>query len=283
MEPVHEHAVAGPKQENPGQGFHTRRDPRELQHLTASDLEQQSFDKVILPLGSLESHGPHMPFGTDALTAHLISHEIAARVPRTIVLPPVNYGVSVHYQDFPFTVSLGFETMTAIITDILESVYREGIRKCFIFNGHDGNIAPIEAASRTVKVRHPDFFIVSLDAWWQTLSSVLPPGFFEVWGGLGHGGEGEMSMGLALFPGLCKPELAAGVVPTLPPNLDIKWLFSELTSCGATGDPCRGTRGKGLAMKNALVDTIVSGLNALDACGWDYRSPEAKNRLSRDR
>jgi creatinine amidohydrolase len=110
------------------------------------------------------------------------------------------------------------------------------------------------------------------------ITSLLPSGFFEVWQGLGHGGEGEMSLGLALFPELCMPDQAVGVVPALPPHLDIKWLFAELTDCGATGDPTKGTREKGLTMKRVLIDTVVSGLTTLDACGWDYRSPVVKFR-----
>ncbi|MDD1728477.1 MAG: creatininase family protein [Methanospirillum sp.] len=244
-----------------------------MQHLTGADVEHREFDKVILPLGSLECHGPHLPFGTDTFTAYLLSLEIAEHVPGTIVLPPVNYGVSEHYRDFSFTVSLRPGTETTLIEDILESIYREGIRKCFIFNGHDGNISSIEIASRNVKVLHPDLMIVSLDAWWQTLIPLLPSDFFEVWQGLGHGGEGEMSISLALFPELCRPDVAVGVVPNLPPQLDVKWLFTELTNCGATGDPTKGTTEKGRYMKQVLVDTIVSGLISLDACGWDYRSP----------
>jgi creatinine amidohydrolase len=87
-----------------------------------------------------------------------------------------------------------------------------------------------------------------------------------------------MSMSLALFPELCMPDQAVGVVPSLPPHLDVKWLFTELTDCGATGDPTKGTREKGLIMKQVLIDTVVSGLITLDACEWDYRSPEVKNR-----
>ncbi len=249
------------------------KDIRELQHLTAADEENRSFDKVILPLGSLESHGPHLPYGTDALTAYHLSLEIAGRVPGAIVLPLINYGVSEHYRDFPFTISLRPATETAILEDILESVYREGTRRCFIMNGHDGNIPCIDIAARTVKVRHPDMKIVSLDAWWETLTPLLPPGFFEVWQGLGHGGEGEMSMGLALFPELCIPDKAAGVVPDLPMHLNVKWLFNELTNTGATGDPTKGNREKGLKMKEVLIDTIVSELQKLDANGWDYHSP----------
>jgi creatinine amidohydrolase len=118
--------------------------------------------------------------------------------------------------------------------------------------------------------------IVGLDAWWNMIGPLLPPGFFEVWNGLGHGGEGELSIALALFPELCQPEHAKGVVPDLPANLDVRWRFSEITNTGASGDPTRASREKGLAMKEALVNAIVTALQKLDACGWDYRSPEVK-------
>jgi len=58
-----------------------------------------------------------------------VALDIAAKVPKTAVLPPVNYGVSEHYKEFPFCVSLSFDTEIALLKDILESVYREGIKK----------------------------------------------------------------------------------------------------------------------------------------------------------
>lgn len=251
-----------------------KKNPLEIQHLTAADYKAAPFEKVILPLGSLESHGPHLPFGTDALTAYLVALDIAARLPKTAVLPPVNYGVSEHYKDFSFTVSLQFETEIVLLRDILESVYREGIRKVFIMNGHDGNISPIEVAARSAKVAHPDFKIVTLDAWWMMVGNLLPPDFFEVWSGLGHGGEGETSICLALFPELCDPSKAVGVVPHLPPYVEVKWKFNELTNTGATGDPTKGPREKGLKIRQVLVDTMVKVLTDLDKNDWEYRSPE---------
>ncbi len=248
----------------------------EVQHLSAADFRQSPFEKVILPLGSLESHGAHLPFGTDALTAWLLALDIAARLPKTAVLPPLNYGVSEHYRDFSFTVSVQFETQIAFLRDILESVYREGIRKVFVMNGHDGNIAPLEVASRSAKVAHPDFKIVSLDAWWNMIGDLLPKDFFAVWNGLGHGGEGETSICLELFPELCDASKAAGVVPHLPKYLDVKWLFKELTNTGASGDPTKGTREKGRKMREVLVEAMVKALSELDRNGWDFRSPEVK-------
>lgn len=248
----------------------------EIQHLTVADYKKAPFEKVILPLGSLEGHGPHLPFATDALTPYLLALEVVKHVDKTAVLPPVNYGMSEHYKEFPFTVSLQPETEIAIIRDIVESVYREGIRKVFIVNGHDGNIAPIEIATRTMKVAHPDIKIASLDAWWNMIGSLLPVDFFEVWNGMGHGGEAEISIGLALFPELCEPENACGVVPNLPPYVDIKWRINELTNCGATGDPTKGSQEKGLKMKEVLVNAIVNVIRELDDSDWDYRSPEVK-------
>jgi creatinine amidohydrolase len=255
-----------------------KKNPREIQHLTAEDYRDDPFEKVILPLGSLESHGGHLPFGTDALTAYLLAREIAKHVPKTAILPPVNYGMSEYYREFPFSVSLQPETETAIIRDILESLFREGIRKVLILNGHDGNIPSIEIATRSVKMAHPEMMIISLDAWWNILGSLLPKDFFEVYRGLGHGGEGEMSIALALFPELCEPENARGMVPDLPPLVDVKWKFSELTTTGATGDPTKGSRKKGLVMKKIIIDSIVDVMKKLDETGWDYRSAELKER-----
>jgi len=191
--------------------------------------------------------------------------------PGAAVLPFVPYGVSEHYRDFPFTVSLRFETEIAIIGgDIPESLHREGIRHVFILNGHDGNIAPIEIASRKVKAPHPEMKIATFGAWWESIAPLLPKGFFEVWEGLGHGGEGETSISPAPFEELCQMEHAAGRMPDLPEFGEIKWLFSEITDCGATGDPTKGSSEKGLVMKKALVDAIILMLKELNTTGWRY-------------
>lgn len=250
-----------------------KKSPLETGHATASDYRKNPFDKVILPLGSLESHGPHLPFATDTLTVYLLALELASRLEKISVLPPVPYGMSEHYRDFPLTISLRFETETSVIHDILESLWRQGIFRILILNGHDGNISPIETAARTAKVAHPELRIITLDAWWDSLAKLLPLDFFEVWGGLGHGGEGELSMGLALFPELCRPDLARGVVPVnLPKFGEAKWLFSELTDSGASGDPTKATLKKGKVMKEVLLDELVNLIKDLDNSDWDYGS-----------
>jgi creatinine amidohydrolase len=242
----------------------------QAEELNGYRYRSHTFNKAMLNVGSLENHGGHLPFGTDCLVSYMLAKEVADHFDDILLLPPLWYGMSEHYKDFSFTVSLRYETMTELLRDILLSLHREGIHRVFIFNGHDGNSAPIEVAARSVKVAHPEMKIAVQDAWWVTAGQLLPPGTFEVWNGLGHAGEGETSICLELFPHLVDMEHARGVVPNLPPNADLKWKFNELTNTGATGDPSKGAQAKGAAMRRVLVDAVVGFIRHLDSINWQY-------------
>ena len=115
--------------------------------------------------------------------------------------------------------------------------------------------------------------IACLPQWWVTAGELLPPDTFEVWNGLGHAGEGESSIAYYLYPQWNEPDQAKGFVPDrLPDYVEMKWDFSELTNCAATGDPTKATPEKGEKMTKVLVDACVKAINELDACGWDYRT-----------
>ncbi|SEC44937.1 creatininase family protein [Paenibacillus sp. GP183] len=238
--------------------------------MTGNQYNQAKIDKVIFGVGAFENHGYHMPFGTDALISNGLAERIADRVDGLMVIPPINYGFSAHYNKLPFVVSLQPETITNVIKEVLQEVIRNGIKKIIIINGHDGNIAPIELAARAVKVQHPDVVIASLNDWWVAAGKMIPPGTFEVWDGLGHAGEGETSMGLALFPELMQMEHAKGVVPKLPEHVDIKWRFEELTDTGASGDPSVGTVKKGKLLEKAVIDVMVNFIAEMDKNDWKY-------------
>ena len=245
----------------------------ELLKLTAHQVREGNYDKAILAVGSCEAHGDHLASGTDTLVSYMLSCQIADQVDGLLVLPPITVGYSAHYDTFPFTLTLGYDTVTQVIYDYIESTIRNGITHIFVMCGHDGNISPIEIATRKIKEKYPEARIAALPAWWVTAGELLPEGTFEVWGGLGHAGEGETSIAYHLYPQWCEPELAKGYVPdNLPPHVEIKWDFSELTNTAATGDPTKATAEKGKLMTEALVKCVVDALKQLDACGWDYRT-----------
>lgn len=243
----------------------------ELWKLTAHQVKEGNFTKAILAIGSCEAHGQHIAEGCDTLVSQMLSKQIADQIPGMLVLPPIPVGYSAHYDSFPFSLTLGYDTITQVIYDIVESVIRNGIRHIFLMNGHDGNIAPIEIASRKIKEAYPDVQIAALSQWWVAAGNLLPAGTFEVWGGLGHAGEGETSIAYHLFPQWCEPELATCVIPKLPEEVEIKWDFSELTNTAQTGDATKATAEKGKKMNDAIVNHVVRVIRELDASGWTYR------------
>lgn len=245
----------------------------EAYKMTSTKFKEGNYDKAILAVGSCENHGGHLPLGNDTLVSYKLAVEVSDKVKGLLVLPPITVGYSKHYSKFPFTISLSNDTLINVLKDILVSTIKNGIKRIFILNGHDGNIAPIEIASRDVKVEYPEVKIASLDAWWVAAGNLLPYDTFEVWNGLGHAGEGETSMSLALFGDLVQMEKAKGVVPdNLPDNIDIKWNFAELTDCGATGDPTKATFEKGKKMEEALVELLVDFFDKMDKSNWNYNS-----------
>src|SRR3712207_9303255 len=93
-----------------------------------------------------------MPFGSDFIMPFELAKRVAARYGKKIVIfPPIPYGVSSHHKDFFMTVSFEPDTMMNVIRDILQSLVNNNIRRILIINGHDGNIAPIELASRIIR------------------------------------------------------------------------------------------------------------------------------------
>jgi len=243
----------------------------ELLKLTAAQVKAGGYDKAILAIGSCEAHGQHIAEGCDTLVSYKLSKLIADKVDGLLVLPPITVGYSGHYDNFPLTLTLSYDTTIAVIHDLLESVLSNGIKKIFIMNGHDGNIAPIEIATRKVKEKFPEARIACMNDWWIVAGKLLPPDTFEVWDGLGHAGEGESSIAYYLFPEYCQPENATCCIPdNLPATIEIKWDFSEITHTAQTGDATKATAEKGEKMANALVECISKELKELDERDWNY-------------
>jgi creatinine amidohydrolase len=246
-----------------------------MKRVKLEELNQHSFtegkiDKAILAVGSCESHGEHLPFGTDTFVSYDIARAVAERLDHTVVVPPLWYGMSLHYRHKPMCVSLTNQTLITVLKEVMASLVHWGIRKIIVINGHDGNIAPIEIAARDVKVEHSDLAVAVLDAWWVTAGKLLPKDTFEVWDGLGHGGEGETSIALSIVPELVDMSRAKGMIPDMFGDVKLVWNFEELTDHGASGAPEKGTAEKGDKMKKALVDYVVDYVTRMDAQGWRY-------------
>ncbi len=173
-------------------------------------------DTVVITIGSTEQHGPHLPLATDALLAQAVGEELAKRLGRALLAPPVRVGCSDHHMAFAGTISIQQETLASILRDYVVSLARHGFRNVVLVPTHGGNFRPVAAIVGALKDTVPQTNVVaytSLESFIQTISAAssefgVPP---EAAGG--HADETETSLILALRPDLVHMERAvAGYV-----------------------------------------------------------------------
>ena len=240
--------------------------------MNAHQIKQKVNDETValLILGSCENHGDHLPFGSDFIFPLELAKRVAIKFKNLIIFPPIPYGVSSHHKKFYMTMSIGTKTLISIIEDLLESVYNNGVHKILIINGHDGNIAPIEIASRNTKDKYPNITIACLESWWELIGKISPD-TFNVWSGLGHGGEAETSAMMTIRPDLVnKNNIPEDTIPNLPQHLRIFWTMDELTKTGATGSPKNASEKKGDVICRILEDMLISFLLDMEKARWKY-------------
>jgi creatinine amidohydrolase len=242
---------------------------RPLGSLMGHEYRSGRYKKAVFAIGSTEYHGEHLPYGTDTLVAEYLANEVAKRSEGLLVLPTIPVGMSAHYSSFPLAISLNTKTLMSLLTDVFDSLRKHNLNRLLIVNGHDGNIPAIDAATREYRTDYPEFKIAVLEAWWVAAGELVPEGTFEVWGGLGHGGEGETSMMLHIDPSLVDLSRARGIVPDLPNYVEVKWTFDELTPYGTTGDPSKATSEKGRLMGESLVNLLVDFIERMDERDWE--------------
>jgi creatinine amidohydrolase len=171
---------------------------------------------VILPVGSIEQHGPHMPLGTDSLVPHALAMRVADRRP-AIVMPPIMYAAysrprSGGGRTFPGSIGVRGATLEAVITQIVDDLMRLGHRRIAVLNGHFENqwnvLEGIENAIRGREATHRALLI----AWWD---QIFPEDIDRIFGDAFPGWEREhaslteTSLMEALHPELVRSELKA--------------------------------------------------------------------------
>ena len=161
---------------------------------------------IVLPVGAVEQHGPHLPVGTDRFTVEHIALAAAdaasAHIP-VLVAPTLPFGSSQHHLPFGGTLSLGTETYYRLLSDLCESLATCGFRRIFILNGHGGNNELIQLVARDLALKHPAHLAAA--AYWTIGWDALVAENAHLAAGLpGHAGTFECSLILALRPELVR-------------------------------------------------------------------------------
>jgi creatinine amidohydrolase len=178
-----------------------------------------SCSLAIMPLGSLEFHGPHNPIGTDSIIISGIAERVAVRT-GGLLFPTVAFTqCPAHTAHFPGTISIRPEVMTMYLEDILRNILRAGFRKVLVLNGHDGNVGPGRGAIARIADETQDAALL-FASWWEFLPGEMMKTmgmFHQSNGGHGHGGPLETSAVAAFRPNLIRLDKARDLPE--PPDL----------------------------------------------------------------
>ena len=250
-----------------------------MHELTSDDVEAylKRDAMVIVPIGSTESHGPHLPMGTDTYEAIDYSEEIAKRA-GVLCTPPIWFGDSPHHLGRPGTISLRSQTVMALLRDVYRSLIHHGFRGIITFNGHRlANLPVIQIAAKEVKEEHPDVLFACFDP--VQIAAETHQRIRTAPGEAIHGGEFETSHMLLKHPDLVHPEkfeLSRGTYidsrfvdrDHFAPGDRVMWITTwqdqlKVTPKGHHGDPRAASVEKGKALWEAIVSNGVEFIEAM--------------------
>ena len=237
----------------------------------------QAIDKrtpVIVPLGSCEQHGPHLPLFVDSFQVARVAEQVERTLGQAVLLVPTLWlGSSHHHKDFPGPISVRPSLYLRIIKDVAGSILSAGFKRIVFLNGHGGNRVPAGDALAELVVeddRADDAYLV-LSSWWEIASASLAPQRHGMQTpGISHACEYETSLMLAIRPDLVhlarvresQPALSNAWIETEGPGsrCSIYRRFHRLTASGSMGKPSAATVEKGRSLLDAITADVVAFL-----------------------
>ena len=244
---------------------------REWRKLRADQLREHARQDaiVILPVASLEQHGPHLPVEVDSMLGETVAirtaHKATALGQTVLVLPVLWTGLSEHHMSFGGTVTLDFAAFSAVVEGVVRSVLRHGFRRIALLNAHGGN----ENALRTItdemtpKLGVP---IVQFTYWYAAAAAIAK--ILETQGALMHACEAETSMMLAVRPELVAIDRIPLAKSNTSPDVGgvvgggvYRWrTIGSRSGSGVIGNPEAASAEKGERLLDAISDALAKKL-----------------------
>jgi creatinine amidohydrolase len=242
-------------------------------------IRSQKWEVAVLPFGATEPHNLHMPYGTDIYEVDAIAQRACESAynagARVTLLPTIPFGVNTNHLKIPgaLACSVTPTTLLGILTDLVDSLERQGIRKLLLLNGHGGN----ELKPLMRELHHRTKVFLCLCDWFRMAADVYPR-IFEKPGE--HADEVETSLGLAYFSELVQLDLAdeGAAHPSRLDAINRGWIsitrpWHLATTNTGMGNPFPASADKGKRLMEVLVERLSKVLIELAAAALDDKFP----------
>jgi len=251
-----------------------------LQNLTWEEVQQKTIDSkhtIILPVGSTEQHGTHLPTGTDTMVAIALA-ESAAQKAKVLVAPPLWFGWSPHHMILPGTITIRPEVLVEVVYDVVTSLSQHGFERFILLNGHRiVNVSWLQIAAERAR-RELGVKVVIFDPAYMSREFAHDLG----WGEVGHAEEIESSHMWHCYPDLVKMDRArdhphahhslyhvdpryGGDTLCYVPSSPGEQAALVRESGGTSGEPSKASREGGKKYHEHLVGRLVSAIEMIQA------------------
>lgn len=261
-----------------------------LSHMTWAECAQVDWKQslAVVPLGSIEQHGPHLPCDTDTLLVTAIAEETERRLAERVMLcPTIWLGHSPHHVSFGGTLSAHHAPYTTMLVEVLNSLRSMGCMKVFLLNGHGGNRGPAAVAMQELKDQDPRCIVMLADYWALAARDILSISTSGM-SGMGHAGELETSLYMHLCPhGVQREKIRDAGRENCPAGSDyqgymfqgtsLTWIdnFEQITDTGVFGKPTHASAEKGARFFDVITDAVERCLGAIFA-SWKEEMDNGK-------
>lgn len=240
------------------------------------EIAERDGSVLIVPIGSLEQHGHHLPVATDSLLVEAVARLGADRVTDEVpvlTMPVFWAGFSPHHRSFGGTVSLPFDVLREALEGVATAGIQNGFDAVLLLNGHGGNQPLVAAAVSTIGDANPETEVLGL-TYFELAAEFIGDIRDSEPGGMAHAGEFETALMLELYPNLVREDAIAATPQDEPYKqapqemfvggpLSVYREFEEYAATGAIGAPELATAEKGAEIRSRIGDVMEALLREI--------------------
>lgn len=255
-----------------------------LQQLTYREIDElvDSETVVVVPVGSIEQHGMHLPLEVDTRIVEEIARQAARKASEKVavlVTPSLWLGCSNHHMNFPGTLSLNQDTFIKVVTELAASLIHHGFKKILFLNGHGGNTNPLKVAVNQIRDGTKGDVLAAMLDYWQLIKEEVADLRESEPGGISHAGEFETSCMLYLDDKLVRKDKFSKFMPKwgtpyfglgwyLPQSVHLGFHIKDFSTAGVIGDPTVATKEKGQRFIEIAAEKVNEFL--IDFSRWEF-------------